>query len=101
MSPETANSWWHRATPAQRLAQIDGGIECGMTARQVAMACGTSPGAVGTCASANARCFPIKTKSTSASIARAALNRRNRAAYLRGEHVDFWGNGEPAEGAFA
>ena len=30
-------SWWNRASVEQRLAQIDGGIELGLTARQVAV----------------------------------------------------------------
>lgn len=100
MTPDTT-SWWHRATPEQRLAQIDGGVECGMTSRQVAMASGVSHTTIRIYAANNGRRFPIKTKSTSGCISRAALNRRNRAAYLRGEHVDFWGNDEPAEGMFA
>lgn len=30
------SSWWSRASTEQKLAQIDGGIECGMTAKQIA-----------------------------------------------------------------
>jgi len=30
-------SWWDNATQTERLAQIDGGIECGMTSKQIAM----------------------------------------------------------------
>ena len=33
-------SFWDTATTAQRLEQIDGGIECGMNAAQIAMNCG-------------------------------------------------------------
>lgn len=33
-------TWWDRATREQRLAQIDGAIECGMTARQFLAAIG-------------------------------------------------------------
>ena len=33
-------SWWDKATTEQRLAQIDGGIECGMNAAQIAFNCG-------------------------------------------------------------
>lgn len=32
-------SWWVNASQGERLAQIDGGLECGMTAKQVAMNC--------------------------------------------------------------
>lgn len=35
-------TFWTTATREQKLAQIDGGIECGMTARQVAMCLGAS-----------------------------------------------------------
>lgn len=34
------STWWERASVEDRLAQIDGGIECGMTSRQIAMNCG-------------------------------------------------------------
>lgn len=30
-------NWWKDATDSERLAQIDGGQECGMTVRQIAM----------------------------------------------------------------
>lgn len=40
MSEKPEKGWWYSATTEQRLAQIDGGIECGMTAKQVAMNCG-------------------------------------------------------------
>ena len=33
-------SFWSTATTEQRLAQIDGGIECGMTSKQIAMCLG-------------------------------------------------------------
>lgn len=33
-------SWWSRASTEEKLAQIDGGIACGMTARQIAMCVG-------------------------------------------------------------
>jgi hypothetical protein len=35
-------TFWKTATKEQKLSQIDGGIECGMTARQVAVNCGTT-----------------------------------------------------------
>lgn len=40
MKPAPKKGWWYRATKAQRLAQLDGGIECGMSAPQIAMNCG-------------------------------------------------------------
>lgn len=36
----TPKGWWYGASVEQRLAQVDGGIECGMTAKQIAMNCG-------------------------------------------------------------
>lgn len=104
MSPETASSWWHRATPEQRLAQIDGGIDCRMTAGQVAMACGLeNDGAkvIHNFANRNGRHFLRGTGNNGSSAKRHHRARADRAAYLRGEHVDFWGNDEPAEGVFA
>jgi hypothetical protein len=34
-------TFWQTATTEQKLAQIDGGIECGLNAKQVGMNCGT------------------------------------------------------------
>lgn len=34
------SGWWYRASKEQRLAQMDGAIECGMTAPQFAMVVG-------------------------------------------------------------
>lgn len=34
-------TFWNTATQEQKLAQIDGGIECGMNSTQIAMNCGT------------------------------------------------------------
>lgn len=39
-------SWWSRASTEQKLAQIDGGIECGMSGRFIAMNVGTTRAAV-------------------------------------------------------
>lgn len=33
-------AWWWRASDAQRLAQIDGGIECGLTLREIGICLG-------------------------------------------------------------
>ncbi|RKD69001.1 hypothetical protein [Rhizobium sp. WW_1] len=35
-------SFWENSTDEQKLAQIDGGIECNMTIRQIAANCGTT-----------------------------------------------------------
>lgn len=36
----SARGWWYRASREQKLAQIDGGIECGLTAREIAICSG-------------------------------------------------------------
>jgi hypothetical protein len=97
MNPSTKSSWWHNATTEQRLAQIDGGIECGMTVRQVAMASRAPIGTVQTFATRHDRRFPLKTKSTSAGFSRNASKMRDRAAYFSGRPADFWGNTEAQE----
>lgn len=40
------SSWWSRASRDQKLAQIDGGIECGVSAKHIAMNVGASVSAV-------------------------------------------------------
>ena len=98
MNPLTKSSWWHNATTEQRLAQIDGGLECGMTLAQVGMASGTTANAIHYFASAHNRRFPAKGRSTSAGRDRVAANMRDRAAYFSGRPADFWGNTEAQEG---
>jgi len=39
-------SWWSRASQEQKLAQIDGGIECGVSAKHIAMNVGASVSAI-------------------------------------------------------
>lgn len=39
-------SWWSRASSEQKLAQIDGGIELGMSSRQIALNVGATRAAV-------------------------------------------------------
>ena len=51
-------TFWKTASKAQKLAQIDAGIELGMTARQVAMNLGTTREALKVWASRNGRNFP-------------------------------------------
>lgn len=40
------NSWWSRASTEQKLAQIDGGIELGMSGRHIALNVGATRSAV-------------------------------------------------------
>ncbi|KQY39969.1 hypothetical protein [Rhizobium sp. Root483D2] len=70
-------TWWERASTKQRLAQIDGGIECGMNSAQVAKNCGaaiyTNGNAVLSLAHQHGRSFPnIKSAAGLARIKRAA-----------------------------
>lgn len=94
MNPSTKSSWWHNATTEQRLAQIDGGIECGMTSTQIAMASRTSRNVIGAYASAHGRVFPHKARPATV---RHHSVLRNRKAYLRGDPIDLWGNTEAQE----
>ena len=84
------NNWWHGATTAQRLAQLDGGLECGMTAGQIASVSGTTQNAVWHFASTYGRRF--KVGGISRSHQRARNVTADRSAYLRGERVDLWGS---------
>ena len=87
------SNWWARASTEQRLAQVDAGIELGMTARQVAMASGANTrSAVWGFARNHGRHFPPSSMA-SASTRRAAAKKSTRAAYFRGEAVDMWRDG--------
>jgi len=92
------NSWWHRATTDQRLAQIDGGIECGMTARHVALACGLIDGkdVVHNFARRHDRSFPAENRVNQSQKGNTRHHKVNadRSAYLRGERVDLWGSAQ-------
>lgn len=83
--------WWRSASTEQRLAQVDAGIELGMTARQVALVSGARmygkrgmPTVVTNFASFHGRSFHGRYVN--------AANRRKSAlaAYNHGEPVDFW-----------
>jgi hypothetical protein len=50
-------TFWKTATTEQKLAQIDGGIECGMNSTQIAMNLGTNPARVTQFASYHRRSF--------------------------------------------
>lgn len=109
-----SKGWWYRATTEQRLAQIDAGIELGMTAAQVAMNCGcladqdfNARGQLGSgklvsdYALRHGRQFPRKgNRSQFCGLVRRdgkLIPRRKahiddaRNRYLSGEVVDFWG----------
>lgn len=91
------SNWWANATPEQRLAQIDGGIECGMSARQVAMASGCENAAsLHAFASSYGRQFKQKGGGTNQHL-RAYAVRRDRYNYLSGRPVNLWGAPEPQD----
>lgn len=50
-------TWWKKAAPAQRLAQIDGALECGIAARIVARLLGAEADEVVSFAHQNGRKF--------------------------------------------
>ncbi len=54
------SSWWSRASRDQKLAQIDGGIECGVCAKHIAMNVGASVSAVHEFGRRNGRKFTGK-----------------------------------------
>jgi hypothetical protein len=80
------SGWWTNATLEQRLAQIDGGIECGMTARAIGACSGLGMDAadvVNGVAQNHLRRFG---RDNQLSAARAIRRRgRFRQAYWRGE----------------
>lgn len=98
--------WWYRATQAEKLAQIDGCIEVGMTAKQCAMNVGTyedeGSDADGrqrilAFATYHGRTFSedeYKLDNKAAKVSRYHRKRANFSAakqsYLAGEPVDFW-----------
>lgn len=91
-------SWWDKATTEQKLAQIDGGIECGMTARQVAMASRANFHAVRHFAAIHGRHFPNDENGKRPSDKRRQSMTRDRNAYMRGERVNLWGGPDASDG---
>jgi len=91
-------SWWDNASTEARLAQIDGGIECGLTANQVAMASGLRSDQrsnVSAFASRRGRHFPAENRGR----AIIGTNRRDkigrdRTAYFRGDSINLWGTAD-------
>lgn len=90
------SNWWHVATTEQKLAQITGGIECGMTAQQIAMCSGARVANVSMFAVRRSIHFPneyaLRGKKTAAT--RWSGNSA-RKSYLAGEPVDLWADTSP------
>lgn len=79
-------SWWSKATTEQRLAQIDGGIECGMSANHIGMNCGTSASTCGAFGRNHGRSFPNKNgRFTKQAKDTAYILSSRRAAELTGK----------------
>jgi hypothetical protein len=86
-------TFWHSATAAQKLAQVDAGISLDMTIRQIALASGAREGALGSFGQYHGRKFP--SGKGRRSVRGEIVRKRN--AYLRGEAVNFFGEVEADE----
>lgn len=87
------SGWWDRATNAERLAQIDGGIELGMMPRHVAWNLGVRYLTLVQFAHKHGRKFAYTVRGVyhDRRAARVRPVQVSRAAYFSGEPVDFWG----------
>jgi hypothetical protein len=77
-------SWWSRASTEQKLAQIDGGIDCGMSARHIATNVGATREAITIFGHRHGRKFVAKTTSS-----------QNRRAGVLGGLVNARQSGKP------
>jgi hypothetical protein len=84
-------TFWKTATKEQKLAQIDGGIECGMTARQVAMNCGTPSINVYRFAERNNRSLPAKKAKLSETLKIALARSQGKSNDVMPEAFDIFG----------
>ena len=84
--------WWHHASTEQKLAQIDAGIELGLTARQVALASGCNWLNLSRVAHYHGRKFAATGYKVQSNV-RTAAKKSRQAAYFRGENVDLWRDG--------
>lgn len=87
----SGKGWWFHATAEQRLAQIDGGIECGLTGSQIALALGGNAVGVRQFAWAHDRKLGRGGEKASRPRRAAADITRAKLAFLRGDRVDFFG----------
>lgn len=71
-------TWWHNASKEQRLAQIDGGIELGLMAKQIALVSSASERQIAAYANSHGRYFGKAYKLTRYRRARAELTRFRR-----------------------
>lgn len=93
-----AKGWWYHATDEQRLAQIDGAIECGMTQAQVAINCGAnSQGAISMFTSRHGRSFGEanrrSSKLVSASRERMRIMRSKKSGNMTNDHFNIFALG--------
>lgn len=93
-----ASAWWPRASQSQRLAQLDGGIEVGLTAPQMAMVLGGNPNGIRQFAWLHGR--KIGRGGNNARLAAVQDLYRAKRAFIRGEYVDFFGADDVAPDEF-
>jgi hypothetical protein len=93
-----STSWWHNATDEQKLAQVKGGLECGMTSSHVGMNCGISCQTVRNFAKTFGINFPNTTVSSRSASRQSG---KIRAAKIYGErheltpyHFNIFGLGD-------
>ncbi len=90
--------WWYRASTEERLAQIDGCIDVGLTGLQCAVNCGAPEQTIRGFANKHGRHFRGGYSTARALSENNRLQGSNRhhamrstkKAYLAGEPVDFW-----------
>lgn len=80
--------WWYRATDEQRIAQIKGGVDCGMSAPQIAVCVGANSGRTITDFASRHSIKLANPRGLAAKRQWAAHHLRK--AYLSGEPIDAW-----------
>lgn len=89
------NGWWYRASVAQRLAQVDAGLELGMTAKQIALASGARrrENIKQFCATHDRHLTWTRYEAQEKGRATQANRKGRREAYLRGDAASYWEQG--------
>ena len=91
-------SFWNKATQEQKLAQIDGGIECGMNTSQIAANLGSTRVAVRDFAYRHGRSFPGNSGQAIGRNSRAYAVERTKCEIFKRNTSRF---GSPHEDAFS
>lgn len=84
-------SWWSNASKAEKLKQIDAGISLGMSAKQIALALGTTTECIHQYGWKNDRSFPtpmsvIRSKAIKASKANSSIRMSRMNGHEETEH---------------